>query len=288
MNRTQRNELCWCGSGKKYKKCHLREDQQKQKVNSSYTPPVPRKIERSREYIEGMEAVGKLVKATLDMVEERIECGITTDQINSWVHEFTLDHGAVPAPLNYNGFPKSVCVSLNEVICHGIPDGTVIKEGDIVNVDVTSILNGYYGDTSKMFLMGDCSEEAKKICQVSKNCLEIGIKATRPYGFIGDIGAAIQEYAHSQGCSVVEQFVGHGIGTRFHQEPQVPHFGRKGTGPQILPGMTFTIEPMINLGKKGVRVLKDNWTAVTIDGQLSAQYEHTLLITDTGVRILTA
>lgn len=283
----QRNEPCWCGSGKKYKKCHLREDEARKKL-SPYKPPQQTQIERSVEYMEGMRATCQLAKQTLDMVADRIQAGITTDQINTWVHEFTLDHGAIPATLNYKGYPKSTCTSINEVICHGIPDETILNEGDIINVDITCILDGYYGDTSRTFLIGNCSDDAKKISSVSEECLKRGINAVRPYGRIGDIGAAIQAYAHSQGCSVVEKFVGHGIGRSFHEEPQVPHFGRKGNGPLILPGMYFTIEPMINLGKKGVRILEDNWTAVTEDGMLSAQFEHTIFIKENGVEVMTA
>jgi methionyl aminopeptidase len=287
LGKIQRNDACWCGSGKKYKRCHLKRDQQS-KADVSLAKPGFKKMPRPDPVmVRGMEKACTLAKETLDMVEERITSGITTDQIDKWVHEYTLDHGAMPATLNFNGFPKSVCVSLNDVVCHGIPDDTVIKDGDIVNVDVTSVLNGYFGDTSRTFLINQCSNEAKKITAVSKECLRLGIKAVRPYGFIGDIGAVIQEYAHSMGCSVVEKFVGHGIGRSFHQEPQVPHFGRRGSGVRILPGMTFTIEPMINLGRKRVRILADGWTAKTADGSLSAQFEHTLLVTETSARILT-
>lgn len=285
-SRPQRNDPCWCGSGKKYKKCHLREDETRLAQMNFQTQPQ-RIIKRSDEFIKGMEESCRLARDTLQMVADNIRVGITTDLINTWVHEYTLDHNAIPAPLNYKGFPKSTCTSLNDVICHGIPDDTVIKEGDIINVDITCNLDGYFGDTSRTFLMGDCSEEAIKICSVAEKCLEIGIAATTPYGRIGDIGAAIQEYAHSMNCSVVEKFVGHGIGKAFHEEPQVPHFGKKGTGPLIVPGMFFTIEPMINLGKKGLRILEDNWTAVTEDGKLSAQFEHTLYIMENGVKVMT-
>lgn len=281
-----RNDPCWCGSGKKYKKCHLGQEKEETPVNRS--PFRPRPIPRSAEFVEGMRASCKLAKATLVMVEEHLKPGITTEEIDNLVHEFTLDHGATPATLGYHGYPKSCCTSLNEVVCHGIPSPeAVVEEGDILNVDVTCILDGYFGDTNRTFLVGQVSEEAKKITAVAEHCLDLGIEAVRPYGHIGDIGAAIQAYAHSQGCSVVEQFVGHGIGRRFHDEPQVPHFGRSGTGMTILPGMFFTIEPMINLGRKGVRVLRDNWTAVTIDGQLSAQFEHTLYVSEGGVEVLT-
>lgn len=285
-----RNDLCWCGSGKKYKKCHMAEDKLRTTTSpTSQHKSVSRKIiHRSPEFQEGMKASCRLAKEALDMVESRITEGVTTNELDKWVSEFFHDHNAISATLNYHGFPKSICTSINEVICHGIPSDRVLKEGDIINVDVTSILDGYFGDTSRMFLIGECSEDAKHLTRVTAECLRIGIETTRPYGYIGDIGAAIQKYAHSQGCSVVEQFVGHGIGKKFHAEPQVPHFGIAGTGTMILPGMYFTIEPMINLGRKDLRILKDNWTAVTIDGQLSAQFEHTLFITETGVEILTA
>ncbi|MCP4750280.1 MAG: methionyl aminopeptidase [Proteobacteria bacterium] len=283
----QRNDPCWCGSGKKYKKCHLAEDKLKRTSAKASPPPRAQKIARSSEYVEGMAATCRLARDILKMVEENIRIGITTNTINDWVEEYTLDHGAVPATLNYKGFPKSTCTSLNEVICHGIPSETELKEGDIINVDITCNLNGYFGDTSQTFLMGECSEDAKKITAVAEECLRRGIAAVQPYGKTGDIGAVIQEYAHSMQCSVVEKFVGHGIGKRFHKDPQVPHFGERGTGATILPGMFFTIEPMINLGKKDVRILEDQWTAVTIDGKLSAQFEHTLYIMETGVRTMT-
>jgi methionyl aminopeptidase len=282
----QRNDPCWCGSGKKYKKCHLAADS-RQDRESARPEPSRARIERTAEFIEGMEKACRLAADTLRMVEDNIKVGITTDLINTWVHEYTLDHGAIPATLNYKGFPKSTCTSINDVICHGIPDATVLREGDIVNVDITSVLNGYYGDTSKTFMLGDCTEEARHITTVAEECLRRGIAAIQPYGKLGDIGAAIQEYAHSMGCSVVEQFVGHGIGKHFHEDPQVPHFGRRNSGISLLPGMFFTVEPMINLGVKDVRILSDRWTAVTVDGRLSAQFEHTLFLTETGVRIMT-
>ncbi len=282
----QRNDPCWCGSGKKYKKCHLAADKQQRREGKDAPPRLDR-IERSSEYIEGMRRAGKLAADTLNMVDENIRDGITTDIINTWVHEYTLDHDAVPATLNYRGYPKSVCTSLNNVICHGIPDDTILSEGDIINVDITSILDGYFGDTSRTFLIGDCSTDAQKITAVAEECLDIGIQAVTPYGRMGDIGAAIQAYAHSMGCSVVEKFVGHGIGRQFHENPQVPHFGKRGHGVKLIPGMFFTIEPMINLGDKDLYILDDNWTAVTIDGKLSAQFEHTIYLTETGVEVMT-
>ena len=210
-----------------------------------------------------------------------------TDDINTIVHEFTVKNGAQPAPLNYRGFPKSVCVSVNEEVCHGIPGKRVIADGDIVNVDVTSVLNGYYADANKTFFAGTPGPEARKIVSVAKECLNRGISMVKPGNTIGDIGWAIQSYAEEQGCSVVRDFVGHGVGFEFHESPQVPHFGQKGQGVRLIPGMVFTIEPMINLGSHELKILEDNWTAVTKDRFLSAQFEQTLLVTDSGFESLT-
>lgn len=286
LGQIQRNDACWCGSGHKYKKCHLVADRKRLNGKNDNETRLDR-IERSSEYIEGMRASCRLAADTLKMAGENIRAGITTDRINTLVHEYTLDHGATPATLNYKGYPKSTCTSLNNVICHGIPDDTILKEGDIINVDITCNLDGYFGDTSKTFLVGECSPDAKKIAAVAEECLKRGIRAVSPYGRMGDIGAEIQAYAHSMGCSVVEKFVGHGIGRQFHENPQVPHFGKQGTGVKLIPGMFFTIEPMINLGDKDLYILEDNWTAVTIDGKLSAQFEHTIFLTDSGVEVLT-
>jgi methionyl aminopeptidase len=228
-----------------------------------------------------------LVVATLDLVAPRIRPGITTDDINTWVHEFTIENGAVPAPLNYRGYPKSVCVSVNEVICHGIPGERVLQDGDIVNVDVTSILNGYYADANRTYFVGRPGPDARKIVSVARECLRRGMGMVAAGNTVGDIGWAIHAYAASKGCSVVREFVGHGIGFDFHEPPQVPHFGRKGDGIELIPGMVFTIEPMINLGRKELRILDDEWTAVTRDGSLSAQFEQTLLVTENGCESLT-
>lgn len=237
--------------------------------------------------IEGIRKAGKLAIDTLNLVEKHIKPGITTNYINSLVDEFTRENGAVSAPLNYNGFPKSVCTSINSVICHGIPDETVLKDGDIIDVDVTPILDGYYADTNKTFFVGTPGEDAKKIVSVARECLNRGILMVRPGNKIGDIGYAIQKYAESKGCSVVREYVGHGVGLEFHEPPQVPHFGLKGHGIPLVPGMVFTIEPMINLGRHNLHVLADNWTVVTDDGSLSAQFEQTLVVTDDGFEILT-
>lgn len=242
---------------------------------------------KTSEQIEGIRRAGQLVIATLDLVAPYIRPGIATEEINTIVHEFTTDRGATPAPLHYRGFPKSVCVSINEVICHGIPGNRTLAEGDIVNVDVTSILDTYYADASKTFFVGRPGADAQKIVAVSRQCLSDGIAAVKPGNTIGDIGHAIQSYAEGQGCSVVREFVGHGVGLDFHEAPQIPHYGRPGTGVRLIPGMVFTIEPMINLGKNELKILSDGWTAVTKDGSLSAQFEQTLLVTEAGVESLT-
>ncbi len=237
--------------------------------------------------IDAIRLTGKLVTDTLDYVEQAIKPGISTDQINTLVHEYTIKHGAIPAPLNYRGFPKSVCVSVNEVICHGIPGERILREGDIVNVDVTSILNGYYADANKTFILGSPNPDARKIVSVAHESLKVGISMVRPGNTIGDIGWAIQRYAEGQGCSVVREFLGHGVGFDFHEPPQVPHYGRRGEGVRLAPGMVFTIEPMINLGGKELLILDDGWTAVTRDGSLSAQFEQTVVVTEDGVESLT-
>ncbi len=242
---------------------------------------------KTPDQIEGIRKSGKLTVATLDMVEKEIRPGITTDYINTLVHEFTINNQATPAPLNYRGFPKSVCTSVNSEICHGIPDDRILKDGDIVNVDVTPILNGYYADANKTFFVGSPGKEAVKIVSVARECLKRGIEIARPGNTTGDIGWAIQTYAEENGCSVVREFVGHGVGLDFHEPPQILHYGKRGQGITLLPGMVFTIEPMINLGKRFLHILDNDWTAVSDDGELSAQFEQTLLITDSGVESMT-
>lgn len=242
---------------------------------------------KSKSDVDAIRLTGKLVMDTLDMVEREIKAGITTDYINSLVHQFTIENGAMPAPLNYRGFPKSVCVSINEVICHGIPGDRILQEGDIVNVDVTSILNGYYADANKTYFVGSPGSGARKIVSVAHESLKIGISMVRPGNTIGDIGWAIQRYAEKEGCSVVREFLGHGVGFDFHEPPQVPHYGRRGEGVRLVPGMVFTIEPMINLGGKELLILDDGWTAVTRDSSLSAQFEQTVVVTENGVESLT-
>ena len=237
--------------------------------------------------IEGIRRCGRLLLEMMDRVEKIIEPGIKTEAINTLVHEETVRVGAIPAPLNYRGFPKSVCVSVNEVICHGIPGDRVLKEGDIVNVDITPILNGFYADANKTFFVGTPTKEGEKVVSVAAESLKRAMEMVRPGAHLGDIGWAIQTYAEGQGCSVVREFVGHGVGLDFHEQPQVLHFGRRGRGVELVPGMVFTIEPMINLGKRELHILDDQWTAVTNDGSLSAQFEQTILVTETGFESLT-
>jgi methionyl aminopeptidase len=242
---------------------------------------------KTPEEIERMRPACRLAAATLVMIKKHIRPGVTTDEINTLVHDYTIEHGAIPSPLNYHGFPKSVCTSVNHVVCHGIPGPKKLKDGDIINVDVTSFLNGFHGDTSKTFYVGSPTVKGEKITKISRKALEIGIAAARPGATLGDIGHAIQSYVESEKCSVVREYCGHGIGREFHEDPQVLHYGNPGTGAVIKPGMVFTIEPMVNLGKPGVKLLRDGWTVVTRDKSLSAQFEHTLAITETDVEILT-
>ncbi len=243
---------------------------------------------KSMKEIEAMRVAGRLAAETLLVVGEHLRVGMTTDEINSLVHEDTIQRGARPAPLNYRGFPKSVCTSINHVVCHGIPDKTALKSGDIINVDVTTIYEGFHGDTSATFYIGKPSSDALRVVEVARRALDLGIAQVREGARLGDIGAAIQEYVEAEGCSVVRDFVGHGIGRRFHEDPQVKHYGRRGTGERLKAGMIFTIEPMVNLGGFEVFVdPNDKWTVTTADGSLSAQFEHTCLVTKQGVDVLT-
>jgi methionyl aminopeptidase len=248
----------------------------------------PRDIIKNERQIAGIRRACQLSKEILDKVEDIIVPGMTTEAINTWVHEYMLAHGAYPATLHYNGYPKSVCTSLNEVICHGIPGSRILLDGDIMNIDVTCILDGYYGDTSRMYLVGDPSAEARQLVKVARECMYLGIEQVRPYNRIGDIGFAIEQYARKFGYSVVQDFGGHGVGLEFHEEPFVQHYGEKDCGMVLVPNMVFTVEPMINAGTYKCRVLDDNWTTVTLDGSLSAQWEHTVRVTETGFEILTA
>ncbi len=288
MSEINRNDPCPCGSGLKYKKCCMNKmtSYAERQLSETYFRKYRIKLKTPEDILHIKEA-GKLVVDTLKLCEKSIKPGMTTDEINTLVHEYTIKHGATPAPLNYHGFPKSVCTSINDVICHGIPSDRKLVEGDIVNVDVTSILHGYHADANMTFFVGECSDDAKKIVNVARESLKRALTVVKPGKRIGDIGYTIQEYAEGQGCSVVRDYIGHGIGRGFHEAPEVPHYGRKNTGIELVPGMVFTIEPMINEGRKNITIDdKDGWTVRTIDNKLSAQWEHTLVVTEDGVEIL--
>lgn len=245
-------------------------------------------IVKKSEEIEKMRIAGRLAAEVLTMIEPYVKPGVTTDELNTICHDYIVNQQqAIPAPLNYNGFPKSICTSVNHVICHGIPCTKVLKDGDIINIDITVIKDGYHGDTSKMYFVGTPSVLAKKLVTIAHECLWLGINMVKPGVHLGDIGHAIQKHAENNRFSVVREYCGHGIGKYFHEEPQVLHYGEPNTGVEILPGMTFTIEPMINAGKCHTRLMPDQWTVVTKDHSLSAQWEHTILVTENGHEVLT-
>ncbi|AAO90891.2 type I methionyl aminopeptidase [Coxiella burnetii] len=251
-------------------------------------PPMPISI-KTPEELEKMRIAGQLAAEVLEMIEPYVKAGITTNELNAICHDYiTQTQKAIPAPLNYHGFPKSICTSVNHVVCHGIPNDKKLKEGDIINIDITVIKNGYHGDTSKMFAVGKIPSHAQRLVRITQECLYIGISMVKPGTPLGDIGAAIQAHAEKNHYSVVREYCGHGIGSIFHEpELQVLHYGRPGTGAVLRPGMTFTIEPMINAGKRYVKLLNDDWTVVTKDRRLSAQWEHTLAVTETGYEVFT-
>jgi methionyl aminopeptidase len=243
---------------------------------------------KTPEEVEKMRVAGRLAGEVLQMIRPHVKPGITTDELDRLCHDYIVnEQDAIPAPLNYKGFPKSICTSINHQVCHGIPSNKTLKKGDIVNIDITVIKDGYHGDTSKMFYVGQPSVLARRICEISHECMLIGIDQVKPGARLGDIGHAIQAHAESNNFSIVREYCGHGIGRQFHEEPQVLHYGQAGVGLELVPGMTFTIEPMVNAGRKDVKLLKDNWTVVTSDHSLSAHWEHTILVTESGHEILT-
>ena len=245
-------------------------------------------IIKTSQDIEKMRVSGRLAAEVIDMIGPYVKEGLTTDELNQICHDYIVNvQQAIPAPLNYLGFPKSICTSINHQVCHGIPGPRKLKDGDIINIDVTVIKNGYHGDTSKMFTIGKPSILAERLIKITQECMYLGIQQIKPGAFFGDIGAAIQEYAEKNRFSVVREYCGHGIGKIFHEPPNVLHYGSRGTGDKLKPGMIFTVEPTINAGKRDVRLLPDGWTVVTKDHSLSAQWEHTVLVTDTGYEILT-
>ncbi len=243
---------------------------------------------KTPEQIEKMRVAGRLAAEVLHMIRPHIVPGVTTERLNQICHDYIVnEQQAIPAPLNYHGFPKSICTSVNHQVCHGIPGEKTLKNGDIVNVDITVIKDGYHGDTSKMFYVGEPSILARRLCENAHQCMKLGIEMVRPGIYLGDIGNIIQQHAENAGFSIVREYCGHGIGEQFHEDPQVLHYGTPGTGAQLTPGMIFTIEPMVNAGKRHVKLLPDKWTVVTKDRSLSAQWEHTILVTDTGFEVLT-
>ena len=285
----ERNAPCWCGSGKKYKKCHM-QIEEKIKLHKDNGEIVPsRKILKTPYQIEMIKKSAALNTAVLDEVAKNIRIGMSTAEIDRIVYDYTTKHGGIPAPLNYQGFPKSVCTSLNNEICHGIPDENIIlQEGDIINVDVSTILDGFYSDASRMFTMGNISERAQRIVKVTEECVQRGLAAAKPWGHLGDIADAINTHAQANGYSVVEDIGGHGIGLEFHEDPFVSYVTPKGSEMLLVPGMMFTIEPMINEGSPDFFVDEDNdWTVYTIDDGLSAQIEYMVLVTENGIEVLT-
>lgn len=243
---------------------------------------------KTADEIAKMRIAGRLAGEVLQMIRPHVKAGITTDELDQLCHDYIVNvQQAVPAPLNYRGFPKSICTSVNHVVCHGIPGEKVLKKGDAVNLDITVIKDGFHGDTSKMFFAGEPTVAAARLARISHECMKIGIDMVKPGIRLGDIGHAIQRHAESQHCSIVREYCGHGIGREFHEDPQVLHYGKPGTGMTLEPGMTFTIEPMVNAGKRYTKLLPDGWTVVTKDHSLSTQWEHTILVTDSGHEVLT-
>jgi len=320
QQKLRRNDLCWCGSGKIYKKCHMAQDALAERGDFPVSIPagalskgrvspmraVPVHIEcpdyattgrgehRCKEYsrlsgreLGHMRETCRAARRVLDRAIKAVHPGITTDQIDAVVHEACIAEGGYPSPRNYHGFPKSVCTSVNEVICHGIPDDRALEDGDIVNIDVTLFLQGLHGDCSETVPVGDIDESSRRLLKTARECLRRGISAISPHGRIKHIGSSIVEYAHRQGCSVVRAYCGHGIGPCFHMDPQVFHYSSNDGTARVEPGMIFTVEPMINMGVWQHKLWDDGWTAVTADGQRSAQFEHTVLITENGPEILT-
>ena len=284
----ERNGLCWCGSGKKYKKCHMAIEE-KLKLHADRGEIVPnRKLLKTPFQIEKIKESAALNTAVLDAVAEQIHIGMSTEEIDKIVYDVTTKNGGIPAPLHYQGFPKSLWTSLNNEICHGIPDKNIIlQEGDIINVDVSTILNGYFSDASRMFKMGKISERAERIIKVTEECVELGLAAAKPWGHLGDIADAINTHARANGYSVVEEIGGHGIGLQFHEDPFVSYVTPKGSEMLLVPGMMFTIEPMINEGSPDFFIDEENdWTVYTIDDGLSAQVEYMVMITEDGVEVL--
>lgn len=284
----ERNDFCWCGSGKKYKMCHFYIDEKVRRYKESGCIVPSRKIIKSPKQINGIRESGKVNIKILDHVSEHIQIGMSTGEIDQIVYHKTRELGGIPATLGYEGFPRSVCTSINHEVCHGIPsDKVILNDGDIINVDVSTIVNGYFSDSSRMFCLGKVSDERIRLVEITKEAIQIGLEKAKPWNFLGDIGQAINDFAGSNGYTVVKEIGGHGIGNEFHEEPFVSYVSKSGTEMLLVPGMVFTIEPMINAGKADIVIDKGNgWTVRTKDGKDSAQWEVTVLITDSGYEIL--
>ena len=283
-----RNDECWCGSGRKYKKCHIDIDTRLRQCYDQGLEVPYRSLLKTAADIEGIKRSAAINIGVLDYVAEHIGHGVTTEQIDQWVHDYTVEHGGIPADLGFEGYPKSVCTSVNEEVCHGIPSpDVVLKEGDIVNVDCSTILDGYFSDSSRMFCIGEVDPERERLVRVTKECVQKGLEAIKPWGFLGDIGAAVNAHAEANGYSVVREFGGHGIGLEFHEDPFVSFVSEPGTGMVLAPGVCFTIEPMVNMGGHEIDMDDPNgWTVRTKDGLPTAQWEVQLVITETGYELL--
>lgn len=289
MEKIGRNDPCWCGSGRKYKTCHMQMDEKIHHYELEGHIVPTHDMLKTKEQLEGIRESSKINIAVLDAVGEMIKEGITTQDIDDLVHSMTVRMGGIPAPLNYEGYPKSVCTSINEVVCHGIPSkDRVLKAGDIINVDVSTIYRGYFSDSSRMYCIGEVSEEKKKLVQVARECIDVGLAMVKPWNFLGDMAQAINDHAKANGFSVVVEIGGHGVGLEFHEEPFVSYVTKAGTEMLMVPGMVFTIEPMINAGTSEIYVDdEDGWTVYTEDGKPSAQWEVTVAVTEDGYEILT-
>ena len=283
-----RNDECWCGSGKKYKKCHLDFDERLEDLAAQGFELLPRDLLKTPTDIQGIKASAEVNVGSLDYVAAHIGPGTTTEEIDQWVYNYCIEHDAIPADLNYEGFPKSVCTSINEVVCHGIPSSSdVLKEGDIVNVDMSTIKHGYYSDSSRMFCIGEVDPERKRLVDVTYDSVQAGLAAVKPWGFLGDVSAAVNKVATDAGFTVVREFGGHGIGLEFHEDPWVGFNEKAGTGPVLVPGMCFTIEPMVNMGEPDIDMTDPNgWTVRTADGLPTAQWEVQLVVTETGYDLI--
>ncbi len=289
MDKTGRNDVCWCGSGQKYKKCHAPIENTMESYRLQGYAVPRRKLLKTQNQIEGIRESSKRNIELLNFITDYVVDGVTTEELNRLIDEKTTALGGTPAPLHYNNYPKSICVSMNDVVCHGIPsDHVILKNGDIVNIDVSTLYNGFFSDSSRMFCIGDVGEQKQRLVEAARECMVLGIEQVKPWGFLGDVGQAVNDHAVKNGYTVVREIGGHGIGLQFHEDPWVSYVSKRGTGMLLVPGLVFTVEPMINLGKADIFTdKKDNWTVYTADGKPSAQWESTVLVTDTGYEILT-